>query len=134
MTDWKEKEKAALEEGHHWAIQAGLQFDKTWTDRKQSFNLYRKGVLIASASTAWEYRDLAYALCPYDLSPKEEKASAPHCQNLADFRAEAREFITQSIAALSPETEDELLLAIADHPLCDWGLARSIFRQQQGAS
>lgn len=31
MTDWKEKEKAALEEGHHWAIQAGLQFDKTWT-------------------------------------------------------------------------------------------------------
>lgn len=128
-TDWKQKEAEALAEGHHWAIEAGLQFDKTWENRKPSFNLYKKGKLLASASTAWKYRDLAYDLCPYHLATEQEVKAQNKVIGSNERQQTAREFIAQVIEAIEPETEDELLMAILDNDGCDWGIARSMFRQ-----
>lgn len=126
--DWKAKEQEALNEGHHWAILAGLEFDKTWEDRKPHFNLYRKGQLIASVNTAWQYRDLAYDLCPYYQATPEERQKKERGWSYEPLERD-RQFIAQVIEAIEPETEEELLTAILDNKGCNWGMARSMFRQ-----
>lgn len=127
--DWKIKEQEALNEGHHWAIQAGFQFDKTWENGKPSFNLYRQGKLIGSTSTAWKYRDMAYELCPYYEATPEEIKKHNRASQAEKRQQAAQKFIAEVIAAIKPETEEELFLAILDNDGCDWGLARSMFRQ-----
>lgn len=129
--DWKEKEKAALEEGHHWAKEADFQFDKTWENGKPSFNLYQKGKLLGSATTAWKYRDLAYDLCPYYQSTVEEQVIERSKRIPTDRQTYAQEFIAQVIEAIEPETEEELVMAITDNEGCDWGLAHSMFKEYQ---
>lgn len=131
--DWKAKEAEALAEGHHWAIEGGFQFDKTWENGKPSFNLYRQGKLVASASTAWKYRDLAYDLCPYAGVTEEDIKKQNRAAQAEQRQAKAREFIAQVIEVIEPTTEEELLLAILDNEECDWGLARSMFRQHKAS-
>jgi urease accessory protein UreF len=129
--DWKQKEQEALNEGHHWTNQAGFQFDKTWDNGKTSYNLYKKGKLLGSATTAWKYRDLAYHLCPYYEATASEQVQERVKRIPTQRQTKAKDFIAQVIEAIEPETEEELLLAIADNEGCDWGLARSMFKEYQ---
>lgn len=121
-----------LKDVREWAKYNDLTIETSGYGKGTKYTLYRKGKFVTTESSPWKLRDAAYAAAPYVLGHLEEEA-APKLRwmdRLVGKKVDAQTFIEQAYEALEPQTEEEFLLAMVDHPEADWGLARSFFRQQ----
>lgn len=133
MSDWKERTEAVLKEVREWVASNDMTIETTGYGKGTKYNLYRNGAVVVTESNPWKFRDAVYEATPYVMGHIDTELTEPRTtwiEKTAKKKSEIKAFIEQSYEALEPETEEEFLMAILDHPSCDWGLARSFFFQQ----